>query len=131
VVVIYIIAVIAALVIPNLLESRCLSLFRKLVSLLNAIRADINSATATGPASEASFNAIIDRMKDAVDIVKQLKEAGCVEKDKKREVNRKIKEIVDLLNQVRPAQEATVQGKIDDILGRLAEIRYPDEETQD
>lgn len=130
-VVIGIIAVIAALVIPNLLEGKCLSLFRKLIGLLNTIRADINGATSIGPASESSFRAITDRMKEAVDIVRELKEAGCIDKGKKREVNQKIREIVDLLNQVRSSQEAPVQAMIDNILERLAEIRYPDSETQD
>lgn len=70
-------------------------------------------------------------MKEAVDIVRELKEAGCIDKGKKREVNQKIREIVDLLNQVRSSQEAPVQAMIDNILERLAEIRYPDSETQD
>ena len=94
IVVIAIIAVLAALLIPQLLNSKCRALLRRLLGLIDAIRADINSATATGPATEQAFKAILEKMKDAVSLFKEVKKADCIDKEDKKTINKKIDEYI-------------------------------------
>jgi len=125
-----IIAVLAALLIPQLLNAKCRSLLRKLLGLIDAIKADINSATSTGPATEQAFRNILTKMKDAADLFKDVKKAGCIKKEDKKTINKKIDETIALLTQVKSSQNEEVQQMIDQLFERLREERYPNNETE-
>lgn len=129
-VVVAIIAVLAALLLPRIFEAKCRALLRELMSLLNSIHADINGATAGGPANEAAFRKILDRMKDGVKLFQKVKEAECIEKEDKKAINKKINEILTVLTQVKDAQTEPVQRMIEELFERLRAERYPDNETE-
>lgn len=129
-VVVAIIAVLAALILPNIFNAKCRSLIRRLLGLLDSIKADINAATSTGPASEQAFRNILQKMRDGVDLFREVKNAACIEKGDKQTINRKIDEIVGTLVQIRSSQEEPVQQMIDELLERLRGERYPKDETE-
>ena len=129
IVVIAIIAILAALLIPKISDAKCRALLSKLSGKLDAIKADINTVTTTGPATEQAFRAILKKMQEAVDLFKEIKKAGCIEKEDKKTINIKIDETIAILKQVKSSQSEEVQQMIEQLFERLRQERCPDSET--
>lgn len=125
-VVIGLLAILAALMIPSMLDARCRAKIEALLSLLNSIRTDISTVTANGQATAGAVNSIIRRIDNAVNIFREAKSAKCITQKDKTTINTTIDKALQELLQIKSSQTKEVQQLIDKLIEKLTGEKYPD-----